>query len=98
MDEVVPTMAALLDDVQDGLFRAAREFLDAGTADVSSIDEAVDAAQTGFARIPFELVDEAGEDQLAQSAVTIRCVQTADGGVPEDLDAPGLVAVAGRSY
>jgi prolyl-tRNA synthetase len=98
LGELAARVPALLDDIQAGLFATARDFLAGGTTDVTTVDEAVEAAQTGFARIPYELVDEAGEDTMAQSAVTIRCVQTADGGVPAHPDAPDLVAIAGRSY
>jgi hypothetical protein len=30
--------------------------------------------------------------------VSVRCLQTPDGGVPDDADADDLVAVVGRSY
>jgi hypothetical protein len=30
--------------------------------------------------------------------VSIRCLTTDDGAVPDDVDAPDLVAIAGRAY
>ncbi len=35
---------------------------------------------------------------LADKAVTVRCIQRADGTVPADEDEPDLVAICGRSY
>jgi prolyl-tRNA synthetase len=37
-------------------------------------------------------------ERLARDAVTVRCLQTPDGGLPEDPDQTGLVAVVARSY
>ena len=98
LGEVAARAPGWLEEIQQGLFDDAAARLAAGTADVATIDEAIEAAQTGFARIPYEAVGEDGEDQLATASITIRCVQTADGGVPASPDDPGLVAIAGRSY
>ena len=35
---------------------------------------------------------------LARDAITVRCLQTADGGLPTSEDAPDLVAYVARSY
>jgi prolyl-tRNA synthetase len=39
-----------------------------------------------------------GEARLARDAVTVRCLQRADGTVPAADDEPDLVAYVGRSY
>jgi prolyl-tRNA synthetase len=91
----IPTLLA---DVQQGLYDQALSARDARTVDVTSVDEALEAATTGFARLPWAAVGDAGEDRLAQSAVTVRCLQRADGGVPSSEDEPDLVAIVGRSY
>jgi prolyl-tRNA synthetase len=98
LDAVVARLPALLDEVQQGLFDQALERRDANTADAASIDEALDAAATGFARIAWAKLGAAGEDRLAQSAVSVRCLQRPDGGVPASEDEPDLVAIVGRSY
>lgn len=69
-----------------------------GLNDVSTVPEAVEAASTGFARIPWSLVGDEGEDALAEHAVTVRCLQRADGSVPMSADEPDLVAIVARSY
>jgi prolyl-tRNA synthetase len=88
----------LLGDVQAGLLAGALERREARTVEVASVDEAAEAAGDGFARIPFALLGDDGEARLAESAVTVRCVQRPDGTVPDSDDEPDLVAVVARSY
>jgi prolyl-tRNA synthetase len=83
---------------QTALADEARERTESLTTSVDTIDDALEAAQVGFARIPWSAVGPDGEKRLNQQAVSVRCLQTPDGGVPDDLDADDLVAVVGRSY
>jgi prolyl-tRNA synthetase len=96
--EVAGRVPGLLEEIQDGMLAAATGWRDERTAEVTSLDEAAEAARTGFARVPWELVRDGGEERLAADAVTVRCVLRADGGVPDAEDEPDLVAVVGRSY
>ncbi len=64
----------------------------------STVEEAVEAAAVGFATLPWDLLRDGGEARLAQDAVTVRCLQTADGGLPASEDDPDLVAYVARSY
>jgi prolyl-tRNA synthetase len=92
-------VAGVLDDVQHNLWTQALTYRDAHTVDVDTLETAVDAGQTGFARLPWKLVGEgSGEETLAARSLTVRCLQRADGTVPEDRDEPDLVAVVGRAY
>jgi prolyl-tRNA synthetase len=92
----VPT---LLDAMQGDLLEAARARLASRTAEVTSVAEALEAAQTGFARIPWSAVGEDGERALYEQAISVRCLQTVDGDLPEaEAPADSLVAVVGRSY
>ena len=52
---------------------------------------------TGFARLPWDLV-RGQEDALAADAVTVRCLQRPDGGVPLSSDEPDLVATVAKAY
>ena len=88
----------LLDDVQRSLAAEAAERTAHATADVSSLEDARQAAQAGFARVPWRVLGEDGERTLNEDAVSVRCLQTPDGAVPDDPDADDLVAVVGRSY
>ncbi|MEN3316476.1 MAG: prolyl-tRNA synthetase [Acidimicrobiaceae bacterium] len=89
--------AESLDVIQAALHRQATEMRDARTAEVSSVDEAQQAAQTGFARVPWDLVRD-DEVRLAQAGVTVRCLQRADGDLPMSSDEPGLVATVAKAY
>jgi prolyl-tRNA synthetase len=92
------TVPGLLATVQAAMLAAATRRRDDRTHDVESVAEAAEAARTGFARLPWAAVGAAGEDRLAQDAVTVRCLQREDGSLPESPDEPDLVAVVARSY
>ena len=98
LGEVVARTPGLLEEIQRALFDEAETRLVDSTSAVTSVAEAKEAAAVGFATMPFDAVGEAGEDELAEVALTVRCLQTADGGIPEDPDGEGLVAVIGRAY
>jgi len=98
LDAVAAAIPALLDEIQQRLFDQALARRDANTIDVATVDEALEASATGFARLPWAAIGSSGEDRLGQAAVTVRCLQRADGGVPESEDEPDLVAIVGRSY
>jgi prolyl-tRNA synthetase len=89
--ELAATGAALLAEAT-----AARE---ARTADVTTLGEAIEAGESGFARVPVGALGPDGEDRLAEHALSVRCLQRPDGSLaePGDDDA-ALVAVVGRSY
>jgi len=95
---VVTSVPDLLETIQASMLAEATAFCDAHTVDVESVDEARDAAQTGFARIEWSALGEAGEAVLARDAITVRCIQRPDGSIPDSEDELGNVAVVGRSY
>ncbi len=72
------------------------------TVDVDTLEEAVEAGATGFARIRSGALGHDGEDRLAAHALSIRCLQRPDGGLAEADDGEDggedLIAVVGRSY
>jgi prolyl-tRNA synthetase len=92
---VVP---GLLATVQADLLAAATRRRDERTSDVATLAEAVEAARTGFARVPWAVVGVEGEDRLAQDGITVRCLQRPDGSLPDAADEPDLVAVVARAY
>ncbi len=96
--EAAARVAALVERVQADLLEAATARRDAATADVTSLADAADAAQSGFARVPWALVRGEGEADLAGQGITVRCLVTADGGLPSSEDDDDLVAVLARAY
>ncbi|MCB1269491.1 MAG: proline--tRNA ligase, partial [Microthrixaceae bacterium] len=88
----------LLSSIQQSLHDEALAHRDDRTVDVATVEEAASAAADGFVRIPWAAVGDAGVERLAADAVTVRCLITADGYVPESVEDPDLVAVVARSY
>jgi len=98
LGEVVHRVTNLVDLIQDELLATATKRRDERTADVSTVEEAIEAGKVGFARIAWDAVRGEGEKALAQEAITVRCLQTQDGGLPGSEDDPGLIAYVARSY
>ena len=98
LSELTIRLPLLLEEIQSALLAAATARRDALTVDVGSIEDAVEAAQTGFARIEWARVGAAGEAELAKSSMTVRCLVGADGDVAEAEDSPGNIAYVARSY
>jgi prolyl-tRNA synthetase len=96
--EAAGRVSALMDQVQADLLAAAVARRDAATTDVATIGDAAEAAQTGFARLPWGLVRGEGEAQLAGKGITVRCLMAPDGGLPTADDDDDLVAVVARAY
>jgi prolyl-tRNA synthetase len=96
--EVVHRVTNLLPTIQSDLLAAATQRRDDRTVEAASIEDAASAAQTGFARIAWDRLKDDGEALLARDAVSVRCLQTADGGLPPSETLPDLVATVARSY
>jgi prolyl-tRNA synthetase len=96
----VPAMVGgLLDDIQAALFNEAATYLADHTVDVTTVEAALEASTTGFARLPWDLLkDGAAGATLRQQAVTVRCLVRSDGSVPLSEDEADLVAICGRAY
>jgi prolyl-tRNA synthetase len=98
LSEVEHRVTNLLLQIQADLLATATARRDERTAEVTTVEDAVEAATTGFAKLAWDAVKDGGEARLAQDAITVRCLQTADGGLPPSEDAPDLVAYVARSY
>jgi prolyl-tRNA synthetase len=98
LNTVVAHAQILLEDMQRLLYNAATAHRDANTHDVKTIEEALSAAQTGFARLDWKTVDGLGETTLKKEAITVRCLQRRDGTMPLSDQEPDLVAIVAKSY
>jgi prolyl-tRNA synthetase len=98
LDHLSDELVAALQDEQRVMLDDATRSRDARIADADTLDGALEAAADGWARIPWSVVGEEGEKKLAESAVTVRCLQREDGTVPESESEDGLVAYVARSY
>jgi prolyl-tRNA synthetase len=90
--------AAALDEIQAALYQEALDFRSAHTTEVGSVAEAIEAAQSGFAVLPWSDVGAEGEDRLAAAGVTVRCLQGPRGELAEHAAEAGMQAVCARAY
>jgi prolyl-tRNA synthetase len=98
LDSAGSAVQAALAADQQALYDQALAHRESHTVEVSTLDEAVEAAGTGWARLPWAAVGEPGEARANQVGVTVRCLLRPDGSVPDTEDEPDLVAVLGRAY
>ena len=98
LDGLREEVAALVTAEQDAMLAAARAERDARIVEVTSVDDAAAAAADGWAKISWSKLGLEGEATLAGVGVTVRCLQRADGTVPDGDDEPDLMAYVARSY
>jgi prolyl-tRNA synthetase len=98
VDSVVSLVTAALQADQGTLHEEALAEQRQRTAEVISVSEAIEAAGTGWARLPWAEVGSDGEAELNARGITVRCLVRADGGVPGSEDEPDLMAVVARAY
>jgi prolyl-tRNA synthetase len=98
LGDIVGAVTAELDRQQKALLDEATALRESRTADVTTLDDAREAAAAGFARIPWDVVGTEGEAELAQAGVSVRCLRRADGSLPESDAETDLIAVVARSY
>jgi prolyl-tRNA synthetase len=87
-----------VDLVHAALFAQATQALRSGTTDVEDLDAAIEAARTGFARLPWAACGPDGERRLNAAGLSVRCLTTAQGSVPRAADADDLYAIVARAY
>jgi prolyl-tRNA synthetase len=98
IDGLAALLPSVLEEDQALLLRQSRERREARTVDVQSIDEAAEAAATGWGRIRWADLGPEGEAKLAEQGVSVRCLVSEDGGVPLSDDEPGAYALVARAY
>jgi prolyl-tRNA synthetase len=96
--EAAPRVLSLLEHIQGELLAEATPRLEKRTAAVETVEEAIEAAADGFARLPWAKVGTEGEDRMRADGVTVRCLRREDGSLPLDDAEPGLFATVGRAY
>ncbi|MFD8168310.1 proline--tRNA ligase [Streptomyces cellulosae] len=95
LPEILPSV---LEDDQALLLAQSRQRRHDRTVEVTTVEEAAEAARTGWARIAWDTLGVEGEARLAEQGVTVRCLFAEDGSVPESDDQTGNIAVVARSY
>jgi prolyl-tRNA synthetase len=93
-EEELPRM---LEDDQQDLLLQATTLRDQLTQRAETVEEAKEIARTGFARIPWQACGPEGEDEIAASGMSLRCLWREDGlsaDRPDDADVEALIARA----
>jgi prolyl-tRNA synthetase len=94
----VSEVSKALEADQKALYEEALVRRESTTVEVATLDEAIEAAQTGWARVPWDAVGVDGEAKANESAITVRCLIRPDGSAPASQSEAGLTAILGRSY
>jgi len=97
LEGLAKQVPATLDDIQDSLLAQAKARTDAHTEDVTTLEDAREASQSGFARVAWDRIRD-DEARIAEGGITVRCLQRPDGTVPTEPDEPDLIAVLARAY
>jgi len=90
-------VADVLHEIQTSLFQQALDRRESGTMEAATLEETREAAQVGFARVPWDRIRHA-ETDLAADALTVRCLQQAGGGIPGSSADEGLIATVAKAY
>jgi prolyl-tRNA synthetase len=98
LPELTTRATRLIEDEQRAMLDAARAERDSRITVVGTVAEAAAAAAGGWAKLPWSALAETGEDELARSGVTVRCLQRPDGSTPDSDAEPDLVAFVARAY
>ncbi len=95
LEGIVDRVIDLLVEIQADLLAASRQQRLSATTEVT---DAAEIEGSGFFRMPYASLGEEGEDALAQRGYTVRCLVTADGGLPESREQSGLLAHIAKAY
>ncbi|GAA5182004.1 proline--tRNA ligase [Rugosimonospora acidiphila] len=96
--DLTRAVTAAMEEDQQALYDSALASRLERTVEVSTVEEAIEASATGWAKVPWSAVGAHGEAQANASGVTVRCLTRADGGVPDSEEETDLVAYLARAY
>jgi prolyl-tRNA synthetase len=98
IDAIAEVIRQLTGRIQTDMLEAATARRDKLISVCTTLDEARDLARTGVARLPWRSVGAHGEQDLAASGVTVRCIQRGDGSLPDTDDDVDALAYVARAY
>jgi prolyl-tRNA synthetase len=98
LGEAPARVAPLLEQIQQQILHRSIQFREDSTVEVNNVEDAAEAAQSGVARIPWETLGSQGEQTLLSRAASVRCLQRADGSLPDSAGEQDLYAIVARAY
>jgi prolyl-tRNA synthetase len=98
LDGLASSIPAILQAEQDELLRQATALRDRLTSPVGTIEEAIEQARVGVARIPWAVLGPDGERRLLEDGISVRCLAREDGEAVDRPDADGVEALVARAY
>jgi len=98
INKIAAIAAETLPQIQSAMLAEATKFRDDRIKEVKTVDEAREAAQVGFGKIPWDVLGTEGEAELAKDAITVRCLQKEDGSLPKADENDNLIAIVAKSY
>jgi prolyl-tRNA synthetase len=96
--ELLEALQGMLEDDQHALLAQATAVRDRLTQRVQTVEEAREIASTGFARIAWRACGPDGEDELARSGISVRCLVHEDGRPVDRPDDDDVDALLARAY
>jgi prolyl-tRNA synthetase len=88
----------MLREDQQELLKQATVLRDERTHCAQTVEDAIQIASDGFARICWRDCGHRDEDRLAEAGVSVRCLLQADGQPVNDPDDPAVEALLARAY
>jgi prolyl-tRNA synthetase len=98
LPEIASQVPEMLDADQQALLEQATALRDGLTARVETVDEAKAIAARGFALIPWAVCGAEGEEYLATSGISVRCLLREDGRPVDNAADPDVGALLARAY
>jgi prolyl-tRNA synthetase len=98
LSELGARVPPILDEDQRELLEQATALRDRQTGIAQTLEDATEMAGEGLARVPWRVCGVAGEEQLAQAGISVRCLMRADGQPVDDPGQDAVEALVGRAY
>src|ERR671922_629211 len=98
LESLARVIPAILRAEQAELLRQARALRDRLTDPAGTIDEAIEQARVGAARVPWAALGPDGERRLLEDGISVRCLAREDGEPIGNPDADGVEAIVARAY
>lgn len=98
LDGLARAIPAILPAGQDELLRQARALRDRLTSPAGTIDEAIEQARVGAARVPWAALGPDGERRLLEDGISVHCLAREDGEPVDNPDTDGVEAIVARAY